>query len=181
VWLQHKKLIGMHTVIPSTIKWLPKQASIDIYFLSYLYFMHGKLKTLKKQGRLRSAANWVKVYNGKNTVRGYAKRYGVDLLCAIKELRVLGIEVTEAYEIAVKRSIEQRTLQKGKRKEELEKQKPATEASGDETFAIIVGNTSGGAPYGVTWEQMEAIDAENIGIAAIRDGQGPFDELDFLV
>jgi len=28
---------------------------------------------------------------------------------------------------------------------------------------------------------MEAIDAENIGIAAIRDGQGPFDELDFLV
>ena len=36
----------------------------------------------------------------------------------------------------------------------------------DETFAFIAGYTSGGAPYGVTWEEMEEIerrDAELLG------------------
>ena len=28
----------------------------------------------------------------------------------------------------------------------------------DETFAFIVGYTSGGAPYGVTWEEMKEIE-----------------------
>lgn len=28
----------------------------------------------------------------------------------------------------------------------------------DDTFAFIVGYTSGGAPYGVTWEEMEEIE-----------------------
>ena len=28
----------------------------------------------------------------------------------------------------------------------------------DETFAFIAGYTSGGAPYGVTWEEMEEIE-----------------------
>ena len=28
----------------------------------------------------------------------------------------------------------------------------------DETFAFIAGYTSGGAPYGITWEEMEAIE-----------------------
>lgn len=31
----------------------------------------------------------------------------------------------------------------------------------DETFAYIVGYTSGGAPYGVTWEQWEDEEEEN--------------------
>lgn len=29
----------------------------------------------------------------------------------------------------------------------------------DETFAYIAGYTSGGVPYGVTWEESEALDA----------------------
>lgn len=28
----------------------------------------------------------------------------------------------------------------------------------DDTFAFIAGYTSGGAPYGVTWEEMEEIE-----------------------
>lgn len=28
----------------------------------------------------------------------------------------------------------------------------------DETFAFIAGYTSGGAPYGITWEEMEEIE-----------------------
>lgn len=29
------------------------------------------------------------------------------------------------------------------------------EPDSDETFALIVGYTSGGAPFGVTWEELE--------------------------
>lgn len=31
----------------------------------------------------------------------------------------------------------------------------------DEQFAFIVGYTSGGAPYGITWEEWETIEKEN--------------------
>jgi len=30
---------------------------------------------------------------------------------------------------------------------------------GDDEFAFIAGYTEGGAPYGITWEEMEALDA----------------------
>lgn len=32
----------------------------------------------------------------------------------------------------------------------------------DETFAFIAGYTSGGAPYGITWEEMEAIERREV-------------------
>lgn len=31
----------------------------------------------------------------------------------------------------------------------------------DENFAMIIGFTSGGAPYGLTWEEFEKIEAED--------------------
>lgn len=113
-----------------------------------------KATSLNKKGRLLSAGNWIKSYNGKNIVQGYARHYGVDLLCAIRELRILNIEVKEEYEIAVKRCIAERTLQK-KKKEAKEKQEVLLNDYSDASFAFIAGYTSGGAPYGVTWEQME--------------------------
>ena len=32
----------------------------------------------------------------------------------------------------------------------------------DATFAFIAGYTSGGAPYGITWEEMEAIERREV-------------------
>lgn len=32
----------------------------------------------------------------------------------------------------------------------------------DDTFAFIAGYTSGGAPYGVTWEEMEEIGRKDV-------------------
>ena len=41
----------------------------------------------------------------------------------------------------------------------------------DETFAFIAGYTSGGFPYGVTWEEMEKVPAAD----KVEDIDLPFD------
>lgn len=112
-------------------------------------------KTLKKEYRLRSAKEWIKTYSGNNIVKGYSKKYSVDKLCAIKELRVLGYEISEEYENQLQKSMEsnkqQRLSAKKKREDELN---TLCGYGGDEFFAMIIGYTSGGFPYGVTHEEM---------------------------
>jgi hypothetical protein len=46
--------------------------------------MRGIMKrgTLKRKVRLRQAVRWVAEYNGKHLIKGYSKRFKVDLLCA---------------------------------------------------------------------------------------------------
>jgi hypothetical protein len=52
---------------------------------------------MKRQARLESARTWLVKFSGKNVVRSYAKWFGVDLLCAVKELSLLGVAVDPAY------------------------------------------------------------------------------------
>ena len=54
--------------------------------------------TPKREKRLSSAKNWIKTYSGQNIVKGYSKKYSVYKLCAIKELRMIGVEISEEYE-----------------------------------------------------------------------------------
>ena len=116
------------------------------------------MKTQNKQKRLKLARDWVNTYPGKHIVKGYSKKFGVDKLCAIKELRILGIEISEEYENQLRLSIEalkkQKQLRKNKKEQEL---KSLTEFDSDENFAFIAGYTSGGAPYGITHEEMDKI------------------------
>ncbi|MBA3397208.1 MAG: hypothetical protein H0T89_31565 [Deltaproteobacteria bacterium] len=60
---------------------------------------------MRRDARLQSAAKWITTYPGKNIVRGYAHWYAVDLVCAITELRLLGVPVAADYEAHVRRSI----------------------------------------------------------------------------
>ena len=121
------------------------------------------MKTLHRNKRLKSAKEWVQTYSGKRIVHGYAKRYGVDKLCAIKELRMIGIEISEEYEYQLRQSIEtlkkQRQFRKDKKEQELNS---LLGFEGDENFAFIAGYTSGGLPYGITHEEMEAIDKNKL-------------------
>ena len=117
------------------------------------------MKTLHRNKRLKSAAEWVKTYSGKRIVHGYAKRYGVDKLCAVKELRLIGIEISEEYENQLRQSIE--ALKKQRQFKKYKKEQELNSLSGfdsDENFAFIAGYTSGGFPYGITHEEMEEID-----------------------
>ena len=118
-------------------------------------------KTPDRKYRLRSARNWIKTYSGNNIVKGYSKKYSVDKLCAVKELRMIGVEISEEYERKLINSMEalrqQRLSFKKKREDELN---ALCEFESDENFAMILGYTSGGLPYGVTQEEMEQINNE---------------------
>jgi hypothetical protein len=109
---------------------------------------------MKKEGRLQSARAWIAKYEGKNIVKGYSNWYGVDLLCAIKELRILGINIDEERERQVKATFEGRARAR-QRKKLLQEQEKSERVyfDSDDTFAFIAGYTSDGFRYGVTWEE----------------------------
>ena len=117
-------------------------------------------KTLTKKGRLASAKDWIIKYDGKNLISGYAKWFGVDKICAINELKTLGVIIPENLENQIveslKRRIEQRKLAKEKA-EALD----ITVNDSDYNFAFIAGYTSGGFPYGLTHEELENAELDN--------------------
>ncbi len=112
-------------------------------------------KTMKRESRLQSAKYWIPTYTGKRIVHGYRKKYGVSLLCAANELKLFGIEISDEY-IAQLKLVEENTRKQREQKALLKKQKDFDErfSDSDDTFYYIAGYTPGGAPYGVTWEEM---------------------------
>lgn len=117
-------------------------------------------KRMTREQRLQSAksTDFLSKHMAKDMVRHYARWYGVDLLCAIAELRQLGLEISPEREDAAKISLQNRLEQK--RKSQEESFSADISCDSDETFAFIAGYTSGGAPYGVTWDEMEDADGE---------------------
>ncbi|WP_371362106.1 hypothetical protein SRRS_33440 [Sporomusa rhizae] len=107
-------------------------------------------KTSKRTQRLKLAQQWLIKYEGKNIVKSYRKHFGVDILCAITELQILGITFTNEYINSVKKTIEANRI-----KRQDKKQENLACADFDNTFYYIAGYTSGGAPYGITWEEAE--------------------------
>ena len=55
-----------------------------------------KRKRMQQKQRLHNAQEvWLKQTNAKNIVKSYAKWYGVDLICAIAKLEILGRPISE--------------------------------------------------------------------------------------
>lgn len=111
-------------------------------------------KTERHDTRIRKARQWVLTYQGSHIVRAYRKRFKVDVTCALKDLGEIGALSPE--KLAEMQRAEQIRLEQRQRERE-EKRLQAfydqfPNASDD--FYYIVGYTSGGAPYGVTWEEM---------------------------
>jgi hypothetical protein len=75
-------------------------------------------KRMRRPARLIAAVKWRSAYGGKNLVRGYARWFGVDLICAITELRLLGVAVDPEYEAQLRRTIAARAGWRGKRRAE---------------------------------------------------------------
>jgi hypothetical protein len=110
-----------------------------------------------RRGRLDSAraTGWVQKYEGKNIIRGYANWFGVDLLCAVIELRALGVSISAAREAEIKATIEGRAVAKKRRKQEAVQAKSEDlYADSDGTFMYIAGYTRAGFPYGVTRDEL---------------------------
>ena len=113
-------------------------------------------KRMSRQGRLQSGVQWLHKYKGKNTIRSYSKWYGVSEVCAILELRMLGLKIDCERLEKAKRTEEN----KAKLKVEIKSKKQERDhqeryEDSDETFYFIAGYTPGGFPYGVTWDEVD--------------------------
>ncbi|HET7231100.1 MAG TPA: hypothetical protein VFJ16_13900 [Longimicrobium sp.] len=116
---------------------------------------HGQ-KTRSRAKRLVSAKKWIAAYRGHNLVRGYRKRFGVSDVCAVVELRMLGVGIPDTRLEQARRDEQARATQRARRKE-----KHAARTSirdWDDEFASIIGYTEGGAAYGIPWSEWEGLD-----------------------
>lgn len=69
-----------------------------------------------RASRLQSARYWLPTYRGKDPVRGYARRYGVDRLCAALELQRIGAPVATERVEKLRAEARRRSAQPRKRR-----------------------------------------------------------------
>ena len=50
---------------------------------------------MNRKSRLQAAKSWLQDYTGKNLIKGYRKHFGVSMVQAAIELRMLGCDVSE--------------------------------------------------------------------------------------
>lgn len=124
-------------------------------------------KAMKFAERKAKAEKWVSEYDGTpyggDIIKAYRKKFAVDRMKAVAELQMLGVSLTKEHidreKAAVKAYQDIQRAKKTKRKrlrEQRRMQENGLEdyAERDSTFYYIAGYTSGGAPYGITWEEM---------------------------
>ena len=110
-----------------------------------------------RAARLRPRRSWLAGYRGKNLVRGYRKWFGVSDVCAVVELRMLGVDIPDTRLEQARRDESDRAAHESCPAKEKSRPGP-TFAIGMTTFAFIVDYTEGGAPYGITWSEWEGLD-----------------------
>lgn len=112
-----------------------------------------QVHALKREPRLRKARQWLVTYEGdeKKIIRKYRDKFFVDIPTAVRDLQDIGYVFRPEYVEALLRGEEQRIRQKALKKQE---QAEHDMDWRDDRFYFIAGYTSGGAPYGVTWEEM---------------------------
>lgn len=115
-------------------------------------------KEQHREARLRKGAQWLTTYQGtpKHMLKHYKERFHVDSVTASKDLQALGVDYTQEQLDTIRRNEEERIRQKhvAKAKKEQERFAELYGDTCDDRFAYIAGYTSGGAPYGSTWEEM---------------------------
>jgi hypothetical protein len=115
-------------------------------------------KRMNRPARLQSARHWLATFSGTKIVEAYARCFGVDLECAARELRLLGVDLDPRSLEALRMRLRDRG---GRRKDAGAARDAIPEGYGgewDDDFAYIAGFTSGGAPFGVTWEELAELE-----------------------
>jgi len=115
------------------------------------------MRAQKKESRIARARNWLPTYSGTRVVRAYRKKFGVDTVCAVRELQEIGYEFKPGYvdNLLNAEAARVAALQRKKAEKKLGEDLNAEYNDWqDDRFYFIAGHTSGGAPYGVTWEEM---------------------------
>ena len=107
----------------------------------------------KRKERMKQARKMLSAFNVENPIQTYREKFRVDVLTAVRELGELGIlteEQIDAATVAEQRRIRRVHRERYERETSIYERFPDS----DNRFYFIVGYTSGGAPYGVTWEEM---------------------------
>ena len=120
----------------------------------------GRTRSQRRESRLARAKNWLPTYEGTKVVRAYRDKFRVDTICAVRELQEIGYEFESGYVERLLAAESARISQKQKKKEEKLVSETYNEWQ-DDRFYFIAGYTSGGVPYGVTWEEMGLTPYEN--------------------
>lgn len=110
---------------------------------------------MTRAARLQAAKRWIAGYRGKNLIRGYKKWFGVSEVCAVVELRMLGVDLPDARLEQARRDEQARATHRARQKE---KHAPRAVRESNDEFAFIAGYTEGGAPYGITWDEWYEMD-----------------------
>ena len=111
-------------------------------------------KPQRAEARLRKARQWALTYEGSHIVRDYRKRFKLDNICALRDMEAIGVINLE--KLAIMKAAEETRLKRRREERERKNGQSIWENNPDcnDTFFYIAGYTSGGAPYGVTWEEM---------------------------
>jgi len=114
--------------------------------------------------RLQSARRWLETQVGRTPIqvaKSYRKWFGVDWPCAVQELGSLGIHLDPEWVAQLYRSLEGSQQARRERARMRESEAGRANVDSDENFAYIAGYTPGGAPFGVTWEEWQPLDADD--------------------
>lgn len=109
-------------------------------------------KQSNRQSRLAMALQWLSNYQGSNIIKGYSNNFGVDKLCAVKELEMLGVKISDERKKQITDAQNHRAALSKKKKEDNEDTNGMLFGS-DENFSLIAGYTSSGLPYGIGWDE----------------------------
>lgn len=113
-----------------------------------------KRKKYKRKDRLVAAKKWLKYYSGKRLIEDYSQWFGTNKVCTIQELEILGGKINKDLKNQIFRDHERKSkVAKRQPVEKYDEDIFASSQNGD--FYFIAGYTSGGAAYGITWEQYE--------------------------
>lgn len=108
-------------------------------------------QAMKRDIRLKHGALWVHGYLGQHIVRDYRKNFKLDPSATLFDLHELGV-LDDAKYIQMQNAEDKRlNALKGKKKS----QEVDIWEHSDDRFFFIAGYTSGGAAYGITWEEMD--------------------------
>jgi hypothetical protein len=134
--------------------------------------LSARRKRMSGAARLQSGRHWLRTFSGKRVVRSYARWFGVDLVCAAKELGILGLRFAPEYLDALRRT----TAERRRRRRDAPKEATAVEVEAmcDHEVAYIAAYTEGGVPSGLTWEEMDGLD---VGDAPFMEGEFAEDDL----
>lgn len=131
-------------------------------------------KRYNRSARLQNAKKWAQEYNGKNIAKGYSNWFGVDLLCAITELELLGYKFKDSY----KKQVNQSTIARQKYRESRKLEKAQKLHEEDGCFYYIEGYTASGFPYGIMREDLEDTDQSLPSQLDKNDSNGFIDDED---